>query len=212
MGRMQPVAGASTPAGASRLRRVLRGGTVGNRRLTAMLAAVLLVLLAVEGVTILFLGQLRPVHVFVGFVLIPVVTFKVGSTFYRFVRYYTGVSDYVDAGPPVALLRVIGPLVVLSSVALLGTGVALILVGPHNGGVYTLHKGSFIVWLPLMTAHVLGHLRRVQPLASADFQRRDVPGGDQRWRGVLLAVGLGLVLALATFPLDTSWHHHHGFH
>ena len=49
----------------------------------------LLVLLAVEGGTIPFLGQLEVVHVVVGLVLIPIVLLKLGTTFYRFARYYT---------------------------------------------------------------------------------------------------------------------------
>ena len=48
----------------------------------------LLVLLAVEGVTILFLRPLLSVHIFVGMLLIPPVALKLGSTGYRFVRYY----------------------------------------------------------------------------------------------------------------------------
>jgi len=43
----------------------------GNARLTAANAAVLLVLLAVEGVTILRIRPLLSPHVFIGMVLIP---------------------------------------------------------------------------------------------------------------------------------------------
>jgi hypothetical protein len=48
-------------------------GVEGNRRLTAALGAVLLVLLAVEGGTIPFLSQLEVVHVIVGLILLPIV-------------------------------------------------------------------------------------------------------------------------------------------
>jgi hypothetical protein len=54
--------------------------------LTAATAAVLLVLLATEGVTVLSIRKLLSVHVLVGMVLVPPVVLKLGSTGYRFVR------------------------------------------------------------------------------------------------------------------------------
>ena len=54
----------------------------------------LLVLLAAEGVTILRVRQLLSPHVFIGVVLIPPVLVKVGSTTWRFARYYTGAPAY----------------------------------------------------------------------------------------------------------------------
>ena len=55
----------------SRRARLTGGGTAGNERLTAATGAVLLVLLAVIGVTILRLRPLLSVHLFVGMLLIP---------------------------------------------------------------------------------------------------------------------------------------------
>ena len=66
------------------------GGVDGNARLTAATAVVLLVLLAALGVTILSIGQLVWWHVLLGMLLIPPVLLKLGSTGWRFVRYYTG--------------------------------------------------------------------------------------------------------------------------
>ena len=62
------------------------GGPEGNERLTAATGAVLLVLFAVEGVTILFLGQLLTLHFFIGLLLTGPVGLKIGSTGYRFYR------------------------------------------------------------------------------------------------------------------------------
>jgi hypothetical protein len=62
------------------------GGTDGNERLTALTAVTLFGLLAVEGLTIVFLGQLLWVHLFVGVVLIPPVALKLGSTGWRPLR------------------------------------------------------------------------------------------------------------------------------
>ena len=109
-----------------------RDGVEGNRRLTAMLGAVLLVLLAIEGGTIPFLSSLEVVHVAVGLILIPVVLVKLASTTYRFARYYTRDPDYMRAGPPILILRAVGPLVALTSAVLLGSGVALAVIGHHS--------------------------------------------------------------------------------
>ena len=182
------------------------GGTAGNRRLTGSTAAVLLALLAAEGVTILAIRPLLSVHVFVGMLLIPPILLKLGSTGYRFVRYYTGSRPYRIEGPPHPALRLLAPAVVLSTIALFATGVALIALGPRSGSLVGLHKASFVVWFIAMAAHVLGHALRVPGLASADWRRgKDVPGSSlRRW---LLAGSLvaGVILAVATVHLAGAW-------
>ena len=142
------------------------GGADGNERLTAGAAVVLFVLLAVEGVTIVFLRPLFSVHVFVGMLLIPPVALKLGSTGWRFFRYYTGRQEYVRKGPPLLPLRLLAPVVVLSTLAVFATGVALLVVGPRGGVVLGLHKASFVVWLVATGIHVLAYLTRVPKLAS----------------------------------------------
>ncbi len=57
-----------------------------NARLTGSAAAVLLLLLAIEGVTVLRVRALLTLHVFIGMLLVPPVLLKVGSTTWRFVR------------------------------------------------------------------------------------------------------------------------------
>lgn len=190
-----------------RVRLVARtGGTAGNRRLTGSTAAVLLALLAAEGVTILAIRPLLSAHVFVGMLLIPPILLKLGSTGYRFVRYYTGSGPYRVEGPPHPALRLLAPVVVLSTIALFATGVALITLGPRSGSLVGLHKASFVVWFVAVAAHVLGHALRVPGLASADWRSgNDVPGSSlRRW---LLAGSLvaGLVLAVATVHLAGAW-------
>jgi len=105
------------------------GSVEGNERLTAMSGAVLLVLFAVEGVTILSLRQMLTLHFFVGMLLLGPVVLKIASTAYRFARYYTGAAPYLRKGPPAPLLRLLGPVVALTTGAVLATGIALIAVG-----------------------------------------------------------------------------------
>lgn len=55
------------------------GGSDGNEQLTANLATILLVGLALEGATLLDLTRFLTVHAFVGMMLIPAVALKLGS-------------------------------------------------------------------------------------------------------------------------------------
>jgi hypothetical protein len=211
--RARPVA---SPAPESR-----SGGVDGNERLTAATAVALILLLAAEGVTILFLRPLFSAHVFIGMLLIPPVALKLGSTGWRFLRYYSGRREYVRRGPPLLPLRLLAPLVVASTVGVFATGVALLVVGPAGGIVLGLHKASFAVWLVTTGLHVLAHLRRIPGLVLADWRRRVVPP-ERAVRGTFLRQTLlagtlvaGAILAIATIHYAQPWvhwvatHHHH---
>src|ERR1700729_211359 len=93
------------------------GGTAGNEELTSITGMILLVLLAVVGVTIVRIGQLLWLHLFVGLLLIGPVTLKMARTGTRFVRYYSRVAAYRRKGAPEMLLRLIAPIIVLTTVA-----------------------------------------------------------------------------------------------
>jgi hypothetical protein len=188
-----------------------RDGVAGNARLTGGAAVALLVLLAAEGLTIPFIGQLVGPHVFIGMLLIPPVLLKLGSTGYRFARYYAGSPPYRRKGPPSLPMRVLAPGVVLTTVALFGTGVALTLAGPEDGNpLMLLHKASFIAWFGLMTVHVLGHILEVPSLAMPDWRRsggREAALAGSGLRLTLLGASLvtGLALALATISIADPW-------
>jgi hypothetical protein len=188
-----------------------RDGVAGNARLTGGAAVALLVLLAAEGLTIPFIGRLIGPHVFIGMLLIPPVLLKLGSTGYRFARYYTGSPPYRRKGPPSLPMRVLAPGVVLTTVALFGTGVALTPAGPEDGSpLMLLHKASFIAWFALMTVHVLGHILEVPSLAMPDWRRsggREAALAGSGLRLTLLGASVvaGLALALATISIADPW-------
>jgi len=69
-----------------RIKQALSGGSAGNEQLTALVAAVLILLFAIEGATLLNLTSLLTVHAFVGMLLIPVVALKLASTGWRMLR------------------------------------------------------------------------------------------------------------------------------
>ena len=179
-------------------------GVASNERLTATNAAVLLVLLAVEGFTILSIGPLLKPHVFIGMLLVPPVALKIGSTGYRFVRYYLGAPPYREKGPPHPLLRLLGPLVVVLTLAVLSTGIALLFVGAGaRSSVLFLHKASFVLWFGVMALHVLGHVletARIAPLDLYGRTRRQVSGAGLRQWSIAVSLALGVLLGLLMLP------------
>lgn len=190
---------------------VVRDGPEGNERLTAASGAVLFLLLAALGVTIVSIDQLLSAHFFIGMLLIPPVLLKLGSTGWRFVRYYRGVPEYVAKGPPFLALRLLAPVVVLSTVAVFATGVALLVEGPQQGLVVGLHKASFVVWLAATGMHVLVYVWRVPRLTADDWRLRARGPRGLNVRRLLLAgaVVAGAILAVTTVHYAGPWEHFH---
>jgi hypothetical protein len=153
-------------------------------------------LLAIEGATLLRLTSLLTVHAFVGMLLIPVLGLKVASTGWRLLRYYRNGEEYVRRGPPhLALRAVVAPVIVLSTLVLLGTGVALLVLGQTHGTIVGLHKASFLVWVGATGLHVLTHASKLPRLLRAR-----IPGSSVRLALVASAVLAGALLATATLP------------
>lgn len=182
-------------------------GVEGNARMTGVLGALLLVALAVEGVTVPGVSELFTLHVFVGLFVIPVVCLKLATTGYRFLHYYRGTAAYRRKGPPHPILRIAAPLVVVSTISLLGTGIVSLAVGPRHSDTWvTLHQGSFIVWFAAMTVHVLGHLLETWRLTTAEV-RADPPVPRRGLRISLVVVSLvvGLALGIASLGWTSAW-------
>jgi hypothetical protein len=172
----------------------------------------LLVLFAAEGVTILSVRRMLTLHFFLGMLLIGPVVLKACSTIYRFVRYYRGAAAYRRKGPPAALLRMLGPVVVLTSVAVIGTGVMLALTGPAGQTWLFLHKASFVLWFGAMTVHVLAYVRRLPRLARGDLASRAgrwanqvLAGRAARWLLLTASILAGLLLAMLTIHRAGAW-------
>ena len=203
--------------------RLTGGGTAGNERLTAATGAVLIVLLAVIGVTIIRIGQLLWVHLFVGMLLIGPLALKLSSTGYRFVRYYSANPSYRRKGPPPLPLRLIAPIVVISTLVVFASGVALLFAGPSSRGtLLPIHKVSFFVWVGFMAIHVLAHLPKILPALRADYGgstqlsrelgARATVGRDGRIISLTAALAGGTVLAILLIPEFSPWltaHFHH---
>ncbi|MGH3189602.1 MAG: hypothetical protein ACRDPY_38685 [Streptosporangiaceae bacterium] len=195
-----------------------------------MTGAVLLILLLVECYTVLRIGRLLTLHVFLGMLLLGPITLKAGSVLYRFVRYYARSEPYRLKGPPAPLLRVIGPVIMLSTACVFGSGIMLAVTGPSFGppsGWLTVHRISFFVWAFFIAIHVLTYVWRLPrllvaeargvPLAEGEPGRQatarrharramEVLGGRGTRLTLLIASLLpGLVIALLTVHLAGQW-------
>ena len=184
-----------------------RADPAGNERLTAMTGAVLLVLFAAECLTLLNIGHLLTLHVFLGMLLLGPVGLKIGSTLWRFTRYYTGSAGYVRRGPPPPLQRVTGPFVILTTVAVLGTGIMLAVEGPGNGNWGRLHHLSFFLWAAVMLIHLASYVPKLPRKLSgqADHARHLLAARGTRWLLLCGSLAAGLVLAFATSHLAAKW-------
>jgi hypothetical protein len=211
----------SNPSRSPRRLPWLGGGTNGNEQLTATAGVLLLIILPVLGVTIIRIGQLIWLHLFVGLLLIGPVALKMATTGYRFIKYYIGNPVYRHKGPPEIVLRLLAPVLVLMTVVVFVTGILLLFEGPsHRGLLLLVHKVSFIIWLGATGLHVLGHLPRLGKslrVARASAEQRGIsPGAAGRNLAVVGALVGGLVLALVLIPDFAAWtahgaiHHHRG--
>jgi hypothetical protein len=195
------------------------GGPAGNARLTAWFGLLLLVFFVVEGVTLISLGHLITLHILIGALLVPLVLVKTATTTWRIAHYYLGSVDYRSAGPPPLILRLLGPPVILTGVAVLGSGLALVALGNRSfdtlvtvGGVgvspLTIHKAMFVLWLAVTGLHVLARTIPAVRSAGRSTPTGLVPGGLSRAVTVVVTLLVGVVVALVVVHLSGGWTHH----
>ena len=182
----------------------------GNERLTATVGLLVIVPVLVEIATVLLgVHTFMSAHVFVGLALIPAVLLKLGSTGWRFVRYYTRNRGYVELGAPQLAMRLLAPLFVAATVVLFGSGVAMGLLHGHALTIArNLHGPASVIWLVLLGLHVLVYLRRAVERAGQEAvpgRRRAARGTAARMGAVVAAVVCGVVLGLATVPAQHRW-------
>ena len=150
------------------------------------------------------------VHVFVGVSLSGPLVVKLGSTGNRFLRYYTGSPAFVRRGPPRLVLRVLAPLLIATTLVVIGSGIGLMVTGPRSAGLLLpLHGISVLVWLPLIAIHVFAYLWRVPRLVANDWSKQAgrslVPGRGRRLGVNLGALLLGAIAAVLLLPGATPW-------
>jgi len=105
------------------------------------------------------------------------------------------------------------------ALAVLGTGVALILMSPTTAvrplvtvagfgvGPLQLHQGAFLVWAVATGLHVLG---RLVPAVVTAFAR-PVPGAAGRASAFVVIVLVAALAAMVAVPADAAWRAGHPF-
>ncbi len=176
-----------------------KGPTEGNYRLTALSGTLLTPVLGLVFLTGLFMDTLWHIHYAVGFVLIPLVVLKLISTGYRMIRYYTRSPMYQAAGPPDLVSRLLGPILVLSIVTALTTGVALFLQHSRSGVLSTLHTDSAVMSAGLVGIHLLTHGIEALVIAARELQGRWTRSVSFRVATAAAALALGILLAIVTY-------------
>ena len=192
------------------------GGPAGNARLTAATGLALLVGFLAELVTLLDVSGLISWHVAIGVLLVPPAVLKTASTGWRIIRYYRGSRDYQASGPPPMLLRLLGPVVVLSTLGLLGSGLALIALGPDTSrhtivrtlgqrvDAVTVHQAFFACWAVATGLHVLA---RLVPAVALAGRRSAVPGGRRRLAALALTLIVAGITAALLLGTAATWAH-----
>ena len=193
------------------------GGPAGNARLTAWAGVLLLIGFIVECFTLLALHEMLSVHIFVGAFLVPLVLLKTATTGWRIARYYLGGVAYRTAGPPPLLLRLLGPFVVFTGLAVLGSGLALIPLGRSSGAPLmtlagqridplTIHQICFVLWLVATAAHVLTRtVPALHLVRGGPGQRHHVPGRAARATIIAMTLAVSVATAIVVVGLPTNW-------
>ncbi|MCA1695392.1 MAG: molybdopterin-dependent oxidoreductase [Actinobacteria bacterium] len=204
------------------MRSLTAGGVSGNRRLTAGTGTVMHTLLWVQIASAGFFALetfnvvlpsgpwhtvIRPVHFFVGFLLAPLIVIKIGSTNYKFVRYYLRDRRYRAAGAPGLFARALAPVLMGSVIVLFVSGWEMwSFTNAWEIAWIPVHVISAMVFTIALVAHVALHVREAHREAARDMAGAppdDPAGSGSEWhrgliaRRTLLAGGLGAGLALA---------------
>lgn len=202
----------------------VRGRPAANRALTSLLGMTLACLLVLQVLSAVlfallnvnvplpagpFFDLVQPVHFFDGFLLLPLVALKLGSTGWRFGMYHLGNREYGRDGPPTKRARLLAPVLVASALVLFISGVEQwAFLNQFIGWWAQLHLISACVFVACLVAHLLLHGRRANREAGRDLARAAPghPGEPGRLsrravvRGGLLA-GLGLATVSTGRPL-----------
>ncbi len=100
-----------------------------------------------------------------------------------------------------------GPFVILTTVAVLGTGIMLAVEGPGNGSWGRLRHLSFFLWAFFMLIHLASYVPKLPRKLSGrvDGARHVLAARPTRWLLLCGALAAGLGLAFATYHLSAKF-------
>jgi hypothetical protein len=196
------------------------GGPAGNAQLTAWLGVLLLVLIAAELITLINVDGLISWHIVIGVLLVPPALVKTATTGWRILRFYSGNRPYRSAGPPPIILRLLGPLVVAATLAVLGSGLALISLGRRSTShvfvtilgqqvsALTVHQATFIIWGTVTGLHIIGRIVPALRLSVAREGPMRIPGFGHRAGVFASTMVVAAVASILVLTASGPWTHH----
>jgi hypothetical protein len=114
-------------------------------------------------------------------------------------------------GAPELVMRMLAPLLVLMTIVLFGSGVAMGLThGRALEIARRLHGPTAFLWTVIVAVHVLVYLRRAIRSTAADIvpaTRRETEGAKARAFILAAVIVGGFVLGAATLPAQRHWLH-----
>ncbi len=106
-------------------------------------------------------------------------------------------------------LRLLAPVLVLTTVGIFVTGVLLLSLGHKSDQLGFPPQGSFFVWAGAFGIHFLWHLPHMLR-SLPDYRRgahtRRVPGSGLRGMLVAASLGAGVALAISLASAISGWH------
>ena len=108
---------------------------------------------------------------FIGLFIVPLVCVEAGDDRLPLLQLLPRNPPYRRKGAPHPVLGSPAPLLVLSTISLLGAGIVALAVGPRIRYMDHDSSGSAIAWVSLAAVHVLGHALETWRLTNAEVPR-----------------------------------------
>jgi hypothetical protein len=180
-------------------------GLRANRRLIALTGAVLLPLAVLVLLTGFFFDQLWGAHFFVGYLMLPAVLVKLGSTLYRMVRYYLRSGLYRYVRPPYPFARFTSAMLFIAVVVLFVSGIVMGVTGRQDAPWNLMHPFAASAFSSIIILHLCMYLPEALRTVGEDAHPKPPAAPSQRGRRLaLLCAGAlaGLLLGMASLALS----------
>jgi hypothetical protein len=187
-----------------------RGKGVFIARSSALLGMLILFFSIAEIVTVAFLPEALILHIAIGSILGVLIIVKLILNAYRYLGYLKHDHDFRQAGTPRLIMRILSLPLVVTTIVVLGTGMAMVLTGPTafaTSFLATAHALFAIIWLGLLGYHTFGYWHRSARSTTRELDRIRSKDTQALARLILAATTVigAVTLMLLLLPLSNRW-------